>query len=150
VLYPAQAPKPLWIACGLLLFVLPPWLLPYLLRRHAKRQLQLQASPPNQDASQRESTRHRAGEPSWDDDQENPLDVRMEVRVPEELFVRQESIHLQVPGEVGTISVQLKPHMRGKLLRLRGALKRGAGHLFVRVLVREETGPVPPSESNQQ
>jgi hypothetical protein len=116
-----------------------PWALPWQLRRRAKAQMRTPKRP---------HQRQPDPEISSNDDLENPLDVHMDVRVTAAQYARGEALQVQVPGEEGTISVPLQPHMQGKVLRLRNALKRGAAHLFLRLLVVEEFKE-PSSDSNE-
>ena len=69
----------------------------------------------------------------------NPLDVVAEVRVTAAHFTREETIQVAVPGEGRTIAVQLKPEMRGKVLCYAHLMSEGAGHLFVRFIVTDES-----------
>jgi hypothetical protein len=80
-----------------------------------------------------------AGRAAIEADLANPWNVHMEVRVAERLFLREETLHLQAPGETATITVRLKRHMRGKVVRLPNAVRQGKGHLFLRFHLIEET-----------
>lgn len=51
---------------------------------------------------------------------------------------KQEVIKVKIPFKESTISLKLKPEMRNKKVRLRGALAKGAGNLFLRIYIVDE------------
>ena len=69
---------------------------------------------------------------------DNPLDAVVEVSVTEGHFTRQETIHVEVPGEGRALSIQLRPEMRGMVLCFHHVASKGAGHLYVRFVVPAE------------
>jgi hypothetical protein len=70
----------------------------------------------------------------------NPLDHHWQINVTEEQLQRRETLHFKVPFKDSMISLQLKPEMRNKTVRLQGLFAKGAGDLLVRVSVGTERG----------
>jgi hypothetical protein len=77
----------------------------------------------------------------WDQDRDHPLDRTVVVRVTHGMVDVGEKIHIWLAGEEATVSVQLRPEMRDKVVRLPYAISRGAGHLFLRLQITDRTSP---------
>lgn len=70
-------------------------------------------------------------------EQLNPLDRYLTILVTEAQITSGATIDVRVPGDGSALSFRLKPEMRGKLVRLRYAVSKGAGHLFLRFQIAE-------------
>lgn len=84
-----------------------------------------------------------------DDDVDNPLDQRVEIKLGESQLIDEEVIQLRVPGEGKLVALKLNPGMRNKVVRLRGVAKNGAADLFVRLQVEENSSYSPAAGGMQ-